>query len=158
MGIRPSQSWERYCQRVKMQRQFLSRVCSYVSCHKIISQLLPFPSETNKAQLCWVNRGQHVSPNQAGSELLTVPKSHPFAFLVNGHRYFCKFLCCLLFFFLIYFCLHWVFVAAHGFSLVAASGGYSSLRCGGFSLRWLLLLRSTGSRRAGFSSCGTRAQ
>ena len=26
-----------------------------------------------------------------------------------------------------------------------------------FSLRWLLLLRSTGFRRAGFSSCGTRA-
>ena len=44
-----------------------------------------------------------------------------------------------------------------GFSLVAASGGYSSLRCAGFSLRWLLLLRSTGSRRMGFSSWGTRA-
>ena len=27
-----------------------------------------------------------------------------------------------------------------------------------FSLRWLLLLRSTGSRRAGFSSCGSQAQ
>ena len=35
--------------------------------------------------------------------------------------------------------------------------GYSSLRCMGFSLWWLLLLRSTGSRCAGFSSCGTRA-
>ena len=58
----------------------------------------------------------------------------------------------------IYFWLRWVFVAAHGLSLVAVSGGYSSLRCTGFSLRWLLLLRSTGSRRAGFSSCGTRAQ
>ena len=45
-----------------------------------------------------------------------------------------------------------------GFSLVAASGGYSSLLCTGFSLRWLLLLRSTGSRRAGFSSCGAWAQ
>ena len=43
-----------------------------------------------------------------------------------------------------------------GFSVVAASGGYSSLRCAGFSLRWLLLLLSTGSRRAGFSSCGSR--
>ena len=42
--------------------------------------------------------------------------------------------------------------------LVAASGGYSSLRCAGFSFRWLLLLQSMGSRRAGFSSCGTRAQ
>ena len=37
-------------------------------------------------------------------------------------------------------------VAAHRLSLVAASGSYSSLRCAGFSLQWLLLLRSTGSR------------
>ena len=33
--------------------------------------------------------------------------------------------------------------------------GYSSLGCAGFSLRWLLLLQSTGSRRAGFSSRGS---
>ena len=59
---------------------------------------------------------------------------------------------------LFYFWLCWVFVAAHGLSLVAASEGYSSLRCAGFSLQWLLLLQSTRSRRAGFSSCGTRAQ
>ena len=58
----------------------------------------------------------------------------------------------------IYFWLHWVFVAARGLSLVAASGGYSSLWCMGFSLQWLLLLRSTGSRRVGFSSCGMWAQ
>ena len=45
-----------------------------------------------------------------------------------------------------------------GLSLVAESGGYSSLRCAGFSLRWLLQLQSTGSRRRGFSSCGARAQ
>ena len=45
-----------------------------------------------------------------------------------------------------------------GFSLVALSGGYSSLWCVDFSLQWLLLLRSTGSRRMGFSSCGTWAQ
>ena len=57
----------------------------------------------------------------------------------------------------IYFWLRWVFVAARGLSLVTASGGYSSLRCTGFSLRWLLLLRDTGTRRTGFSSCGTRA-
>ena len=44
-----------------------------------------------------------------------------------------------------------------GLSLVAASGSYSSLRCAGFSLQWLLLLWSTGSRRAGFSSCGSWA-
>ena len=57
----------------------------------------------------------------------------------------------------IYFWLHWVFVAVHGLSLVAASGGYS-LWCAGFSLWWLLLLWRTGSRRAGFSNCGTQAQ
>ena len=62
------------------------------------------------------------------------------------------------FFFLIYFWLYWVFVAPRGLSLVAVSGGYSSLRCMGFSFRWLLLLWSMGSRRTGFSSCGMRAQ
>ena len=64
----------------------------------------------------------------------------------------------ILFIYFIYFWLFWVFVAARGLSLVAASGGYSSLRCAGFSLQWLLSLWSTGSRRVGFSSCGTWAQ
>ena len=45
-----------------------------------------------------------------------------------------------------------------GFLLVVTSRGYSSLRGAGLSLWWLLLLRSTGSRHTGFSSCGTRAQ
>ena len=45
-----------------------------------------------------------------------------------------------------------------GLSLGAVSGGYSSLRCAGFSLRWLLLLWSTGSRHTGFGSSGTRAR
>ena len=58
----------------------------------------------------------------------------------------------------IYFWLHWVFAAARGLSLAAASGDRSLLRCAGFLLRWLLLLRSTGSRCVGFSSCGTWAQ
>ena len=44
-----------------------------------------------------------------------------------------------------------------GLSPVVASGGYSSLQCVGFSLQWLLLLWSTGSRCTGFSSCGTWA-
>ena len=64
----------------------------------------------------------------------------------------------------IYFWLCWVFVAACGLSLVAARGVYSSLRCVGFSLLWLLLLRSTGSSTQasvvvarGLSSCGSRA-
>ena len=58
----------------------------------------------------------------------------------------------------IYFWLRWVFIAAHGLSLVAASGGHSSLWCTCLSLQWLLLLQSTGSRHAGFSSCGAWAQ
>ena len=57
----------------------------------------------------------------------------------------------------IYVWLCWVFVAVRRLSLVVVSGGYSSLRCAGFSL-WLLLLRITSSRHAGFSSCGTWAQ
>ena len=73
--------------------------------------------------------------------------------------------CDLLYFFFIYnlfilftyFWLCWVFVAACGLSLVAVSGGYSSLRCAGFSLRWLLLLQSMGSRRVGFRNCGSWA-
>ena len=63
-----------------------------------------------------------------------------------------------------YLWLCWVFVAACGLSLVSVSGGYSLLRCVGFSLWWLLLLRSTGSRHAGsvvvargLSICGEQA-
>ena len=58
--------------------------------------------------------------------------------------------------FIFNFWLRWVFIAACRLSLVAASGVYSSLQCTGFSLRWLLLLRSMGSRHMGFSSCGTQ--
>ena len=43
------------------------------------------------------------------------------------------------FIYLFYFWLRWVFVAAHGLPLVAASGGYSSLWCAAFSLPWLLV-------------------
>ena len=68
----------------------------------------------------------------------------------------------LLFLFLItlfiYFWLHWVFIASPGLSLVVVSRGYSPLRCAGFSLWWLLLLQSMGSRHTGFSSCGVWAQ
>ena len=56
---------------------------------------------------------------------------------------------CFLFYLFIYFWLCWVFVSVRGLSLVAASGGHSSSRCAGLSLSRPLLLRSTGSRRAG---------
>ena len=75
----------------------------------------------------------------------------PVQFLGARLSFFNKFI------YLFYFSLCWVFVAACGLSLVAASGGYSSLQCAGFSLRWLLLLQSMDSRHAGFSSCGTQA-
>ena len=70
-------------------------------------------------------------------------------YMLNAHRIFFNFL---------NFWLHWVSVVVRRLSLVAESGGCSSLWCAGFSLRWLLLLCSTDSRRRGFSSCGTRAQ
>ena len=53
----------------------------------------------------------------------------------------CFFLFLILFIYLfIYFWQRWVFVAVRRLSLVVASGGYSSLRCAGFSLRWLLVV------------------
>ena len=68
------------------------------------------------------------------------------------------------FFVVVVFWLCWVFIAACRFSLIVATEGYSLLRCAGFSLQWLLLLRSTGSRRwasvvvaHGLSSCGLQA-
>ena len=81
------------------------------------------------------------------------------------------------FFFFFFFWLHWVFVAECRLSLVAASRGYSLLQCVGFSLQWLLLLWSMGSKHTGvvaargplsmwasvvvacgLSSCGAQAQ
>ena len=53
------------------------------------------------------------------------------------------------FYLFIYFWLCWVSVSVRGLSPVAASGGHSSSRCTGLSLSRPLLLRSTGSRRAG---------
>ena len=50
-------------------------------------------------------------------------------------------------YFILWLC--WVFVSVRGLSLVAASGGHSSSRCAGLSPSWPVLLRSTGSRRAG---------
>ena len=74
------------------------------------------------------------------------------------HSYFFFFFLINLFIYsFIYFWLRWVFVAVLRLSLVAASGGYSSLQCAGFSLQWLLLLQSTGSRHTGFSSCSSQA-
>ena len=73
------------------------------------------------------------------------------------------FLIYLFYLFIIFVCVR-VFVVACGPSLVAASRGYSLLRCAGFSLWWLLWLWSMGSRHAGLvapwhvGSSRTRAQ
>ena len=75
--------------------------------------------------------------------------SHSF-FLKDVYFTFCFLKEFLYFYFLfIYFWLCWVFISVRGLSLVAASGGHTSLRCAGLSLSRPLLLRSTGSRRAG---------
>ena len=71
----------------------------------------------------------------------------------------------LLFLNCICFWLYWVLVAACRLSLVAVSRGSSSLWYMGFSLQWLLLLQSTGSRAhagselwcVGSGICGTWA-
>ena len=60
-----------------------------------------------------------------------------------------------LFYFLIILfvcCLFWAVLCLRcyaGFPLVVGSRGYSLLQCAGFPLRWLFLLRSTGSRAQG---------
>ena len=86
-----------------------------------------------------------------GVSVPAAPRNFISFFLINLFIYF-------------YFWPRWIFVAVRRLSLVAVSGGYSSLRCAGFSLRWLLLLWSTDSRRTGsvvvahgLSSRGTRA-
>ena len=58
-------------------------------------------------------------------------------------------------YFIYLFMACWVFVSVLEFSLVAASGGHSSLRCAGLSLSRPLLLRSTGSRCAGSRRAGS---
>ena len=83
--------------------------------------------------------------------ITAVTKSHRLGGPVIQKLFFKIFFVCGLWLFCLW--LYWVFVAARGLSLVAASWGYSLLRCMGFSLQCLLLLWSTGSRHVGFSSC-----
>ena len=73
------------------------------------------------------------------------PDSYFFFFYILSHRY--SFFFFLFYFFNLWLC--WVFVSVRELSLVVANGGHSSSRCAGLSLSRPLLLRSTGSRRAG---------
>ena len=69
--------------------------------------------------------------------------------MITCIRFFFFFFLNLFIYLFIYLWLCRVFVSMRGLSLVAASGGHSSSRCAGLSLSRPLLLRSTGSRRAG---------
>ena len=105
---------------------------------------------------------QELEYHQNYQNLCVNSLSHPLCFLLRGNNYLnlsfsfpfflltLLFLCSSFFFFkFIYFWLCWVFVSVRGLSLVAASGGHSSSRRASLSLSLPLLLRSTGSRRAG---------
>ena len=72
--------------------------------------------------------------------ILRILKLFIYLFIVEGRIFY-------LFIYLFLAVLGLRFV--RGLSLVAASGGHSSSRCAGLSLLRPLLLRSTGSRRAG---------
>ena len=68
------------------------------------------------------------------------PKEYLILSLYHGlyyNYYFFKYLFIYLF---IYLWLRWVFIDVRGIPLVVASGGYSSLRCAGFSLWWLVFV------------------
>ena len=89
-------------------------------------------------------------------------------FLTTGSVYFVPivlfmFLIYLFFILFYFFWLCWVFVAARRLSLVAPSGGYSSLWCAAFSLRnfchgaWVLGARASVVAAHRLSSCSTRA-
>ena len=83
--------------------------------------------------------------------------SVPFLYILINTCY-CPFFSFFLINLFIYFWLRWIFVAVRGFSAVAASRGYCFIVVCRLLIAWPLLLRSSGSRRAGFSRCGTQAQ
>ena len=102
--------------------------------------------------------GESVDSSGGGSMMYALQMGHPCSVLVIPARWFFFLYIYKFIYLFIYFWLHWVFVAVRRLSLAVASGGYSSLRCAGFSLSWLLSLQSTGSGCQGFSSCGTWAR
>ena len=117
------------------------------------------PPPRSPSNVC--SAGRLSDPEPFGSHVFQPRKQHPI-FISGRHQitwgtslvnHFTLF-----YLFNYLFWLRWVFVAARRLSLVAAIGGYSSFWFAGFSLWWLLLLWSTGSRRTGFSSCGTWTQ
>ena len=55
----------------------------------------------------------------------------------------------------VYFWLHWIFIAVCRFSLVAASGGYSTVAVYRLLIAVASCYRAQDLRRMGFSSCGS---
>ena len=101
-----------------------------------------FGAPTIYVSMCW--NGTRFYEEELGSVESIFPTGYGIATFWEASFFF------FLFLFLIFiYWLCWVFVSVRGLSLVAASGGHSSSRCAGLSLSWPLLLRSTGSRRAG---------
>ena len=102
---------------------------------------------------CALLRGSEASPHPPSPTVKGLPSGGNFSSFTApsrgaGSRPY-SFFFFLIFYLFIYFWLCWVFVSVRGLSLVAASGGHSSSQCVGLSLSRPLLLRSTGSRRAG---------
>ena len=96
-------------------------------------------------------------PNMGNEIVNQLQEAQRVPYRINPRRYTPKHV-------LFCFVLIYLFFAAFDLCCCArafsSSGkwGYSLLRCVGFSFWWLLLLQGTGSRRAGFSGCGTWAQ
>ena len=110
-----------------MERYF--RLCNYpISHHELF---------LNMIYLLWITYSMIFSKLWFSNSIIS-------STLIHWHSFFFN-----LFIYFIYFWLCWVFISVRGLSLVAASRGHSSSRCAGLSLSRPLLLRSTGSRRAG---------
>ena len=107
---------------------------------------LPLPPPSDSFRKFQVTHSQHCAQHTGGA-----PGLPPSVQIEVMRKAFSFFFLKKLF---IYLWLCWAIIGAHELSLVAASGGYSSLRCRGFSSWWLLVLQNTGSRHVGFRRCG----
>ena len=113
------------------------------------------PTSPNRPHLVPVYSGRYRRGNRAQVSFLVfivhTQSFRPGCYLpFNGHFFKNKFIYLFLFLAVLGLCC-----CARAFSSCGELG-YSLLWCMGFSLRWLLLLWSTGSRRVGFGSCGSR--
>ena len=142
-------------------------ICKQWQFYFFFSICIPFISFSSLIALARTSKTMFNKSGKIGHPCL-VPdlKGNVFSFsplrmmLAVGLSYmaFIMFFCFALFlilFIYFYFWLHWVFVAAHRLS---DERGLLFIVVPGLLIGWILFLQSTGSRRAGFSSCGTQAQ